>query len=161
MPKVLILAATLLLAACGSPAAQESPMAERVTVTDQWAAGTDGGMAALFGTLSNTGSNEVRITSGSSPAAGMVELHEVTGAAGSKTMRPKAGGFVIAPGGSHELAPGGDHVMLMDLTGPLSPGSDVTVTLEFEDGSTLPVTAQVRDFAGANEQYQPGHGSHG
>ncbi len=161
MRKVLILLMALSLAACGSPATEHAPMAERVTVTDQWAAGTDGGMAALFGTLSNTGDSEVRITAGSSPAAGMVELHEVTGAAGSKTMRPKAGGFVIAPGGSHELAPGGDHVMLMDLTGPLAPGGDITVTLEFEDGSTLPVLAQVRDFAGANEQYQPGHGSHG
>ncbi|MGU3502780.1 copper chaperone PCu(A)C [Mycobacterium sp. C31M] len=136
-------------------------MADQVAIEEQWAAATDDGMAALFGTLTNAGGTEARVTSGTSPAAGMVELHEVVGEAGSKTMQAKDGGLVIPPGGSHELVPGGDHVMLMDLTGPLAPGAEVTVTLAFEDGSTLPVTAQVRDFAGANEEYQPGHGNHG
>ena len=46
--------------------------------------------------------------------------------------------------------------MLMDLKQPLQPGADVTLTVVFEDGSTLPVTAQIRDFAGANEEYTPG-----
>jgi copper(I)-binding protein len=43
--------------------------------------------------------------------------------------------------------------MLMDLTTPLRPGADVSLTLAFADGSTLPVIAQVREFAGAKEQY--------
>jgi copper(I)-binding protein len=47
--------------------------------------------------------------------------------------------------------------MLMDLKAPLTAGADVPVTVTFQDGSTLDVTAQVRDFAGANENYQP-HG---
>ncbi|MGW0159312.1 copper chaperone PCu(A)C [Mycobacterium sp. NPDC003323] len=163
MRKILILVVAMLVSSCGSPAADERTMAERVTIHEQWAAATDDGMAAMFGTLSNDGA-DARITSGTSPAADIVELHEVVGDAGSKTMRPKDGGLVIPGGGSHELAPGADHVMLMDLTGPLSPGTDVSVTLLFEDGSTLPVTAQVRDFPGANEEYRPdhsGHGSHG
>lgn len=159
MRKSLILVVALLLSACGGPDART--MADQVTIQEQWAAATDDGMAAMFGTLTNAGGTEARVTSGSSPAAGMVELHEVVGEAGAKTTRAKDGGLIIPPGGSHELVPGGDHVMLMDLTGPLAPGTEVTVTLAFEDGSTLPVTAQVRDFAGANEEYQPGHGSHG
>ena len=77
-------------------------------------------------------------------------------------MRPKEGGLAIAAGATHELAPGGAHLMLMDLKAPLQPGADVPVSLVFEDGSSLPVTAQVRDFAGGNENYQPpsphGHG---
>ncbi len=161
MRRVMVLVAAVLLSACGSPAADDRPMAGQVSIHDQWTAATDDGMAAMFGTLTNDGDREARITYGTSPAAGIIEMHEVVGESGSKTMRPKDGGFVIAGGGSHDLAPGGDHVMLMDLTGPLSPGTDVTVTLVFEDGSSLPVTAQVRDFAGANEEYQPGHGSHG
>ncbi len=76
-------------------------------------------------------------------------------------MRPKDGGIVLAAGGSHELAPGGDHLMLMGLTAPLEPGSDFELTVQFEDGSTLPTTVQVRDFAGANEEYQPKHSTHG
>ena len=133
-------------------------MAAEVTVRDQWASATDSGMAAVFGTFANAGHHQARIVSGASPVAGRVEVHEVTAdATGTKTMHPKAGGIVVPAAGTHERAPGGDHLMLMDLKAPLSPGADVPVTVTFEDGSTLDVTAQIRDFAGANEDYQ----SHG
>ncbi|MBI3228292.1 MAG: copper chaperone PCu(A)C [Mycolicibacterium cosmeticum] len=133
-------------------------MAAEVTVSDQWASAAESGMAAVFGTFANAGHHEARIVSGASPVAGRVEVHEVTGdATGTKTMHPKAGGIVVPAAGTHELAPGGDHLMLMDLKAPLSPGAEVPVTVTFEDGSTLDVTAQVRDFAGANEDYS----SHG
>ena len=157
MPRLLILLVVLALSACGSPTAPDRPMADSVSVRDQWASAGDGQMAAVFGTLVNDGPGEVRIVSGSSPAAGMVEVNEVGGATGAKTMLPKAGGLVLPAGGSHQLVPGGDHLMLMDLTAPLSAGTDVEVTLQFSDSSTLPITAQVRDFAGADENYQP-HG---
>jgi copper(I)-binding protein len=45
--------------------------------------------------------------------------------------------------------------MLMDLKKPLKIGSDVEVTLTFADGKTLPFTAQVRDYSGAEENYEP------
>ncbi|MGL5442333.1 MAG: copper chaperone PCu(A)C, partial [[Mycobacterium] stephanolepidis] len=70
-------------------------------------------------------------------------------------MRPKEGGVAIPANGEHKLSPGGDHVMLMGLTTPLRPGQDVVITLAFQDGSTKPLTAQIRDFAGGNENYQP------
>lgn len=133
-------------------------MAADVSVRDQWASAAMTGMAAVFGTFANTGHHEARIVSGASPVAGRVEVHEVSADSnGTKTMHPKAGGIVIPAGGTHELVPGGDHLMLMDLKAPLSPGADVPVTVTFEDGSTMDVTAQIRDFAGANEDYQ----SHG
>lgn len=157
MPRLLILLAVLAISACSSPTATDRQMADSVSVHDQWASAGDGQMAAVFGTLVNDGPGEVRIVSGRSPAAGLVEVHEVAGATGAKTMRPKDGGLVLPAGGNHDLVPGGDHLMLMDLTAPLSAGTDVEVTLEFSDGSTLPITAQVRDFAGAGENYQP-HG---
>lgn len=129
-------------------------MAEAVTIAEQWASSADMGITAVFGTFTNTGDHEARIVRGSSPAAGRVEVHEVAAdGTGAKTMRPKAGGVVIPAGGTYDLVPGGDHLMLMDLAAPLAPGADVTLTIEFEDGSTLPFTAQVRDFVGANEQY--------
>lgn len=59
------------------------------------------------------------------------------------------------------MRPGGDLLMLMDLKNPLEPGADVDATVTFEDGSTLPCTAQVRDFAGGNEEYSPGSHHHG
>lgn len=160
---LIALVVALLATGCTSPTAEHSDhaMASEVVLEEQWASAGDGEMAAVFGTLVNHGHHEARIVSGSSPAAGHVEVHEVAGEAGTKTMRPKEGGIVLPAGGSHELAPGGDHLMLMDLTAPLSAGSDIALTVQFEDGSTLPVTVQVRDFAGANEEYQPGHNGHG
>ncbi len=155
--------AAMLLSGCAAPQTGEAPsMASSVSFGDPWAGAADAGMTAVFGTLTNTGDREVRIVDGRSPAAGRVEVHEVTVAAGgAHTMRPKAGGVVIAAHGTHELAPGGDHLMLMDLREPLPPGADVGVTVMFEDGSTLPALAQVRDFAGGNEDYSPGAHDHG
>lgn len=160
---LIALTAALLAVGCSAPAEEHTDhgMAAEVVLQEQWASAGDGRMAAVFGTLVNHGHHEARVVAGSSPAAGRVEVHEVTGEAGAKTMRPKAGGIVLPAGGSHELAPGGDHLMLMDLTAPLAVGSDIELTVQFEDGSTLPVTVQVRDFPGADEQYQPGHTGHG
>ena len=134
-----------------------------VTITDQWVKAADSGMTGVFGTLKNAGTAEVTVVSATSPSAGRVELHEVVGEPGSTVMQPKNDGFAIPAGGTHVLAPGADHVMLMDLKGPLKAGSEVEVTLTLADGATVPFTAQVRDYAGAGENYQSsGHaGGHG
>ncbi|MGV0850477.1 copper chaperone PCu(A)C [Mycolicibacterium phlei] len=152
----LTVSGALLTSACSSSEPPSGPMAGAVWVSDQWANAADAGMAAVFGSIANTGAREVRIVGGSSPQAGTVEIHEVVAdGSGAKTMRQKDGGLTIPAGETRELIPGGDHLMLMDLTEPLLPGADVEVTLRFGDGSTLPVTAQVRDFAGGNEEYAP------
>lgn len=148
---------SLLLAGCAADPAPPSPEADGVTVADTWVKAAQDGMTAAFGTVTNTSDKEVRLVSATTPAAGRVELHEVVSAGGAMTMRPKEGGFVIPAGAETQLQPGGDHIMLMDLTAPLVPGSDVQITATFEDGSTLPITAQVRDFPGADENYDP-HG---
>jgi periplasmic copper chaperone A len=153
----LMMGSVLVTSSCSSSPEQEAgPMADQVTFENQWAGSADEGMTAVFGTFTNTGGSDARIVAGTSPAAGSVEVHEVVpDAAGGKVMQSKEGGLVVPAGETRELIPGGDHLMLMDLTEPLRPGADVTLTVEFEDGSTLPVTAQVRDFAGANENYVP------
>lgn len=161
---VFIAIAVVVLAGSGcttSAEHDEHPMAEDVTFSDQWANSAEGGMTSVFGTFTNTGHHAAHIVSGSSPAAGRVEIHEVgAGEDGNNMMRPKDGGITIPGGGTHRMTPGGDHLMLMDLTEPLHPGADVAVTVLFEDGSTLPLTAQVRDFPGGNEAYAPPAGAH-
>lgn len=158
----LIAAAPLAGCAKTETATKAADAAKVVTVNDQWVKAADTGMTAVFGTLKNSGKDEVTVVSATSPAAARVELHEVVNQpGGGTTMQPKEGGFSIPAGGSHALAPGADHLMLMDLKAPLPVGSDVEVTLSFKDGSTLPFTAQVRTFPGAGENYQPGaHAGH-
>ena len=70
-------------------------------------------------------------------------------------MQEKEGGFPLAAGEQLVLEPGGHHLMLMDLTAPLLPGDEVELILEFEDGTEHPLTATVKDFAGAQEHYAP------
>lgn len=153
---VLVLASS----GCTTTEHEERPMAEGVTFSNQWATAAETGMAAVFGTFTNTEHHAAQIVSGSSPVAGRVEIHEIApNADGKNTMRSKDGGLTVPADGTSDLMPGGNHLMLMDLNKPLQPGADVTLTVIFEDGSTLPVTAQVRDFAGGNEEYQPSPGS--
>lgn len=130
-----------------------------VTVTDPWVkAAAGGGMTGIFATIANNTGAEINVVSATSSAAKMVELHEVVGSGDNTTMRRKEGGFVIAAKGTHELKPGGDHIMLMGLGAELKPGAEVSVTLTLKDGRTVPFTAVVKEFAGGNENYQPGHG---
>jgi copper(I)-binding protein len=157
----LVLGATLgsALLGCGSDAATDSPAA--LAVEDAWVKATDDGMTAMFGEITNGGSADVVVVGGSTDAAAMVELHEVVMSDGEMVMQPKEGGFTVPAGGSHLLEPGADHVMLMDVTGPIEPGEDVTVTLTLADGSRLEVVAQAKAFAGAEEDYDAGMGHSG
>jgi periplasmic copper chaperone A len=150
--------AAVLSGACSSGSAEPAGgQADSVVVHEQWVKAADSGMTAAFAELRNSAETEVRVVSASSPAAARAELHEIApGATGATVMRPKAGGFVIPAAGTYTLAAGGDHVMLMDLTAALTPGAETEITLEFEDRSTMTFTAQVRDFAGAQENYEPG-----
>jgi periplasmic copper chaperone A len=151
------------IAACASSGTvSDTSSASSVTFDDPWASSADMGMAAVFGTFTNGSDRDAVVVAGESPAAARVELHEVApDAGGNKTMRPKQGGITVPAGATKELVPGGDHLMLMGLTQPLEPGADVALTVTFDDGSTLPITAQVRDFAGGGEEYSPGPHAHG
>lgn len=133
-----------------------APVAERVTMTDQWIKAADSGMSAAFGILENSGDQPVTLVAATSPVSARVEIHEVVpDSAGAKTMRQKDGGLTIPAGGTVTLRPGADHLMFMDLLEPLRTGTETTLTLTFDDGSSTVVTAQVRDFAGGNENYEP------
>ncbi|WP_448811438.1 copper chaperone PCu(A)C [Agromyces bauzanensis] len=168
----LALAAALSLAGCagaadGAPAtsaanADAAEAAASVTFTDGWAKAAETGMTGVFGSLENTGSEDLVVVAVETKAAESAELHEtVDDGSGTMTMRRKEGGFPIAAGDHLQLEPGGNHIMLLGLTAPLLAGDEVALTLAFEDGSTLEVTVPVKDYTGANESYDGGgHGAH-
>jgi hypothetical protein len=141
------------LAACGGSSGDSSDAA--LAVNDSWTRATEGPMTGSFGTLVNSSDADITITGGSSPVAGMVELHEVVMAEGEMVMQPKPGGFVVPAGGSLTLEPGGLHVMLMGLTSAIAPGTDVPITLTLSNGESITYTTVAKDFAGGNESYEP------
>lgn len=140
-------------AASAAPADEASA----VSIEDPWVKSAESGMTAAFGTLVNGGDDDITVVSAASDITDYLELHEtVANDAGAMVMQPKEGGFTIPGGGTHELDPGGDHLMVMDLTRALEPGEDVSITLTMADGSTKEVVATVKDFDGADEEYQDG-----
>lgn len=131
------------------------PAGETITVTDPWVKAADDGMSAAFGNLENTGGHDITVTAVSTPASTKLELHEtVANESGQMVMREKTGGFTIPAHGNLALQPGGNHIMLMDIVKPLKAGEDVSFTLTFSDNSTHVFTAPVKEFSGANENYE-------
>ena len=144
-------AAGLLLA--GSALAQ-------VNVQEPWIRGTVAQQKATGMFARITAPQGGRLVAGSSPVAGVVEIHEMT--MDGNTMRMRAiPGLDLPAGKAVELRPGGYHEMLMDLKQPLKVGEKVPVSLVIESAGgqreTVQVQAEVRAMAGGMQ----GHGSHG
>lgn len=160
------LALTLMLASCAAPAqppaashdaahAASQGESSRLHVQDAWIKAADGGMTSAFATLHNGSTEPLTLTGASSTIAKGIELHEMTGAAGAMSMKELSGGITVEPGASVQLAPGGLHLMLMGVNEAVKPGQAPVITLKFADGSTTPVSFEVKAFSGANESYSP------
>jgi len=117
-----------------------------ISVDGAFSRATPGGAKVGVGylTIANTGSTADRLVAASSPAAGKVEIHEMTMDGGVMKMRALANGLPIEPGKTAALAPGGNHLMLLDLKAPLKAGDKVPVTLTFEKAGKIDVTLDVR-----------------
>lgn len=163
LSRLLAVAAVSLLALTGcaaetAPADTEAaPAGDVVRIDDAWVKSADEGMSAAFGMLVNSGDADATVVSVTSDASSMLELHEtVENEAGEMVMREIEGGFTIPAGGKLALEPGANHIMLMDLAAPLKAGDEATFTLTFSDDSTYEFTAPVKDYSGANENYESG-----
>ena len=119
-------------------------------VENAWAKAAESGMTAVFADISNAGGEDITMVGGTTEVAKMVELHEVV----DGVMQQKEGGIVVPADSTISLMPGADHIMIMGLTTPLLAGDTMSVTIELDNGETLEITADVRDYQGANEEYQ-------
>ena len=116
----------------------------QVTISDAWVRGTVPQQKATGLFMQIQAQQNVRLTGGSTPVAGTVEVHEMAMENEVMKMRQLKNGLDIAKGQSVTLKPGSYHVMLMDLKQTLKGGDVVPVTLTFEDlGSKKPFTQVV------------------
>ena len=148
-----VIAATLLVVGVSGCQGSEP---ETISISDAWVKAVDGGMSGMFAEITNPTSSDVVLVGARSDVAGMVEIHEVA----NGIMREKDGGVVITAGSTVALMPGADHVMLMGLRGPLLAGDTISVTLVFDSGQEITSDVMVKDFGGANEDYEPHGHSH-
>ena len=148
-------AGALALAGCSSDSASttesSAPATDAaVTVTDAWIPQPASDTSAMFGMVSNSGSEAVSITGGSAPDVGLVQVHEFVKEGNKEVMQEVPGGLEIPAGGSVELKPGSYHIMMMEVSADWQVGDEVPVTLEFTNNETVEVTAVVKAREGMN-----------
>lgn len=146
-----LLGSTAVLAGCNAAPEADAPAATNtasssIALTDPWSRETAEGQNAggAFMTIANSGTAADRLTGGSTPVAGRVEIHTMTMENDVMRMRQLEDGLEIPAGGEVTLKPGSFHVMLMDLKRPLKAGDKVPLTLTFQGAGTLETQLEVR-----------------
>lgn len=146
----LALAAALSLAACNpsepakGPAAETPTATAAVTATDAWCRPSPNGAKAGGCYVTLTAATDDRLTGGSTPRAGSLQVHEMKTENGMMKMAELTAGLPLPAGEAVALAPGGNHLMLIGLTAPLVAGETVPLTFQFASAPTITVRAQVR-----------------
>ena len=161
-----LLASTIVITAC-NPAAETPATTETaasiIAVSEPWSRETAVGQNAggAFMTIANTGTAADRITGGSTPVAGRVEIHTMTMEGGVMRMRQLEDGLDVPAGGEVTLKPGSFHIMLMDLKQPLKAGETVPLTLSFEGAGSVVTELEVKPAGAMAPGMEHGEGEHG
>ena len=134
---VFAVAVAIVLAACSSGAAP--------SVSGAWARpAAAAGVSAAYFTITTPSGAADALLSASSPAAASVEIHETSTDGTGTTSMHALTRVDVPPGRSIEFKPGGHHLMLMGLTGALTPGSTIELDLVFEHAGKVVVRAEIR-----------------
>jgi len=106
-----------------------------------WTRATPGGAKVGAGYLSivNTGKEDDRLKSATSPIAERVEIHTMTMDGGVMRMRRLDDGLLLKAQSVTELRPGGYHLMLIGLKQPIKKGAQLPVQLQFVKAGTVDV----------------------
>lgn len=116
-------------------------------------------VGGAFMTITNKGSREDRLLSGTSPVAAEVQLHTMSMDGGIMRMRQAEGGIAVPAKGKLELKPGSYHIMFMGLKRPLKQGERVPLTLRFQRAGSVTVQVAVQPV-GSTGPMGSGHAGH-
>ena len=130
---LLIAAATLLAFPAGA----------EVTITNAWVRGTVPAQQATGAYMKFKSTEDVKVVAASSPAAKVVEIHELS--MNGTTMEMRAVPALPLPAGKLvEMKAGGYHVMLMGLAKPLGKDDVVPITFTVEGAGGKRTTVEVK-----------------
>lgn len=104
-------------------------------------------VTGAFMVLVNTSDADRAAVSAESSVAGTVELHTHIQDGGVMRMR-QVEKIDVPAGGMMELKPGGFHLMIIDLKESLEIGQMVDIKLNFDDGSSTEIQAEVKSVMG-------------
>jgi copper(I)-binding protein len=129
---------------------------------DAWVRATVAQQESTGAFLELTSPQDARLVEAHSPAAKVVELHEMRMAGNVMQMRPVKG-IDLPAGKTVSLSPGGFHIMLIELNGQVKEGDSVPLTLVIEGKDKKRQTVEVKAIAralGAGNASTPMSGEH-
>jgi periplasmic copper chaperone A len=104
-----------------------------VTVQDAWVRATVPGQKTSGAFMQLTSTTDATLVGARSPAAGVVEIHEMA-MGENMTMKMRAvPGIELPAGKAVALKPGGYHIMLLDLKDTVQAGGKLRLTLVVKD----------------------------
>lgn len=119
----------------------------QVEVAEPWVRATVAQQKATGAFMKLKSATDARLVEARSPAAAVVEIHEMVHDKDVMKMR-QVPGLDLPAGGTVELKPGDYHIMLIDLKQPVHEGEqvDLTLVIEGKDGKRdeVAVKAPVR-----------------
>ena len=131
----------VLLTACSIPGSGPG-----LKVSDPWVrAAPKGDNSAAYFAIANDSAKPNALLSARSNVAMKVEVHESSMGAGGKMMMQPVEQVPVPAKGKAELKPGGYHVMFMGLSRDLNAGEKIDITLHFQSGDEITITAEVRN----------------
>ena len=155
-----------LLSACFAAPVWAHPDAAHVQAANAWARASVQGQQATGAFVQLTAQEPLRLVGVETPAAAAGEIHEMKMEGDVMRMRP-IDGLDLPQGHMVELKPGGYHLMFQQLRGPLQDGTEVPVSLVFQDAkgaiSRLHLQVPVKRMApaagqaGAAQPHAHGH----
>jgi len=141
MRYLLVMAATSLLPVANLQASQ----ADHVTASNAWIRLLPANLPASgYVTLQNTALSTASLVSAHSTTYASVMLHKSAMGSGGMSSMHAVSQLAIPAQGKAVLAPAGYHLMLERSSHAVKAGDTVDITLDFADGSHLPVTFLVR-----------------
>ena len=131
-----------LMALAGSIQAQEAKVGS-IKIENAYVRATAPGQpaAGAFMKIDNSGAAD-QLVSASSPAAGEVQLHQMS-MEGNVMKMGQVKDIAVPANGSVDLKPGGYHIMLMNIKAPLKVGETVPVKLKFAKAGEVEVKLPV------------------
>ena len=93
-------------------------------------------ISSAYMTLNNSSSKNLQLVAASSSVSDRVEIHEHTMADGLMRMRQRESVEILA-NDSTIFQPSGFHLMIFDLKQPLKAKENITITLHFDDQSSI------------------------
>jgi periplasmic copper chaperone A len=135
------LLATILLPTTGLHAAQ----ADHVTAGHAWIRLLPGNLpAGGYVILQNNGATAAMLVAAQSATYASVMIHQSVQETDGTSRMAMIGRLMIPAHGNISLAPASYHLMLQQASHSLKVGDNVDITLDFADGSRLPVRFLVR-----------------